>query len=98
MAVVIEFGDDRPAGLPCQSERYNLSLPQFLQQHVHRLPDSVEPVVIEIDNRLVLIVIEKGKNTLAIWAASRSSITPDAIPGNKEKRNSERVQEIGHEA
>ena len=98
MAVVIEFGDVRPAGLPCQSERNNLSLPQFLQQHVHRLPDSIEPVVIEIDFGTVTAIIEQRKDTSAIRAASRGSATTKAMPGDKEKRDFERIQEVSHGA
>ena len=75
-----------------------MSFPQLGEQHVHRLPNSVEPVIIQIGDRLVLTVIEQGKNTLAIRAASLSSIRPAAIPGNKEKWDVERIQKIGREA
>jgi hypothetical protein len=97
MTQKIELGDVCPAGFPYQGEGYTVSFPQLVEQHADCLPNTVESIVIQINSCLVLMMIEQGKNTLAVRAASRYSIRTLRIPSDKEKRDFERRQKIGRE-
>jgi len=43
------------------------------------------------------VMIKQGKNALAIWSAPLNNNGRVTIPADKEKRDSERIQEVGYE-